>query len=137
MSDAPIDDSAIRDQIARILARINDAWQHHRGDAMTDILSQCFSADAVIRGPGFSVAAKGREAVVQSFVDFVSQAEVKAFTTEEPTIDVSENTAVAQYQWQMTYLLAGQEYTEQGQDLFVFSRIEGRWLVVWRALLPR
>jgi hypothetical protein len=103
---------------------------------MTAILSQCFADDAVMRGPGFALAAKGREAAVQSFVDFTTQAEVKAFTAEEPTIDVSENTAVAQYQWQMTYVLAGQEYTEQGQDLFVFSRSEGRWLVIWRALLP-
>ena len=77
-------------------------------------------------------AAKPRSRVTSTFT---SQAEVKAFTAEDPTIDVAGDTAVAQYQWQMTYVLAGQEYTEQGHDLFVFSRIEGSWLVVWRALL--
>jgi hypothetical protein len=60
---------------------------------------------------------------------------VKAFTAQDPTIDVAGDTAIAQYQWQMTYVLAGQEYTEQGHDLFVFSRIGGEWSVVWRALL--
>lgn len=102
---------------------------------MTGALSQCFTSDIVMRGPGFALAGKGREAAVQSYVDFTTQAEVKAFTADEPSIDVAGDTAVAQYQWQMTYVLAGQEYTEQGHDLFVFSRIEGDWLVVWRTLL--
>ena len=131
MSDFCTDDAAIRSQ----LARINDAWQHHRGDAMVGVLSECFASDVVMRGPGFSLAGKGREAAVQSYVDFTNQAEVKAFNAEDPTIDVAGDTAVAQYQWQMTYVLAGQEYTEQGHDLFVFSRRGGEWLVIWRALL--
>jgi ketosteroid isomerase-like protein len=132
MTDFAQDESAIRDQ----LKRINDAWRHHRGDAMTSVLSECFASEVVMRGPGFSLAGKGREAAVQSYVDFTNQAEVKAFNAEDPTIDVAGDTAVAQYQWQMTYVLAGQEYTDQGHDLFVFSRIESSWLVVWRALLP-
>jgi hypothetical protein len=125
------DESAVRDQ----LARINDAWQHLRGEAMTSALGPCFANEVVMRGPGFILAGKGREAAIQGFVDFTTQAEVKAFTAEEPSIDIAGDTAVAQYPWQMTYVLAGQEYTEQGRDLFVFSRIEGVWLVVWRALL--
>jgi ketosteroid isomerase-like protein len=132
MTDFSKDESAVRDQ----LARINDAWQHLRGDAMTSALGPCLANEVVMRGPGFALAGKGREAAVQGFVDFTTQAQVKAFTAEDPTIDVAGDTAIAQYQWQMTYVLAGQEYTEQGHDLFVFCRTEGNWLVVWRALLP-
>jgi ketosteroid isomerase-like protein len=131
MTDFAKDESAIRDQ----LTRINDAWQHHRGEAMTAILSECFTDDAVMRGPGFALAGKGLDAAVKGFVDFTTQAEVKAFATEEPAIDISGDTAVAQYKWQMTYVLAGQEYTEQGDDLYVFSRRASGWLVIWRALL--
>jgi hypothetical protein len=130
MIDFSKDESAIRDQ----LKRINDAWQH-RGDAMIAILNDCFAEDAVMRGPGLSLAGKGRSAVVQSYVDFTNQADVKAFNADEPVIDILGDTAVAQYPWQMTYSLEGQEYTEQGHDLFVFSRIEGTWLVIWRTLL--
>ena len=132
MTDSAQDEAAIRNQ----LTRINEAWQQHRGDAMADLLSECFACDVVMRGPGFSLAGKGREAAIQSYVEFTNQAEVKAFSAEDPTIDVAGDIAVAQYQWQMIYVLTGQEYTEQGHDLFVFSRIERRWLVVWRALLP-
>ncbi len=132
MSDFSTDEAAIRNQ----LTRINEAWQQHRGDAMTTVLNKCFADDVVMRGPGFALTGKGREAAVQSYLDFTSQAVVKAFSTEEPTIDISGDAAVAQYEWQMTYVLAGQEYTEQGHDLFVFARIADSWLVVWRALLP-
>jgi len=68
MTDFAKDESAIRDQ----LTRINDAWQHHRGEAMTAILSECFTDDAVMRGPGFALAGKGLDAAVKGFVDFTT-----------------------------------------------------------------
>jgi len=131
MTDLAISESAIR----ALLTRINDAWQHLRADAMVSVLNECFADDALIRGPGFVLAGKGRAAAVQSYVDFTTHAEVKAFAAEDPTIDVVGDAAIAHYAWQMTYVLSGQEYTEQGHDLFVFSRINECWLVAWRALL--
>jgi hypothetical protein len=45
---------------------------------------------------------------------------------------------VATYDWEMTYELAGNANHETGHDIFVFSfsRAAGRWLAVWRLLLP-
>jgi ketosteroid isomerase-like protein len=126
-----VTEAAIRQQ----LARINDAWQHLRGDAMTAALNECFADDVVMRGPNFAFISKGRPFAVQSYQDFTTQAEVSAFTSEEPAIDIFGDTAIVNYAWQMTYSLSGQEYTEQGHDLFVFSRRDGKWLVVWRTLL--
>ena len=125
------EESAIRNQ----LDRINHAWQRLRGEAMTAELSACFAEDVVMRGAEFAFLGKGREFAVQSYHDFISQAAVKAFRIEEPAIDISGQTATANYKWQMTYILHGQEYTQQGHDLFVLSRRDNRWLVIWRALL--
>jgi len=102
---------------------------------MTAVLNECFAEDVVMRGPNFAFVGKGQALAVQSYHDFVTQAEVKAFTTDEPAIDISGNAATASYAWQMTYLIAGQEYTEQGGDLFVFSLRDRNWRVIWRALL--
>jgi ketosteroid isomerase-like protein len=124
-------EAAVHDQ----LARINDAWQHLHGDAMTAALNACFAEDVVIRGPNFAFISKGRPFAVQSYQDFVAQSEVKAFAAEDAAIDISGDTAIATYAWQMTYTLAGQEYTEQGHDLFVFSKKAEGWLVIWRTLL--
>jgi hypothetical protein len=135
MVDQPVltaDQLAIRD----LLSRINDAWLKQRGDAMTATLNECFAEDVVMRGSGFVFLGKGRDLAVQSYHDFVTQAEVKNFSLDEPEIDVAGETATAQYKWAMTYVLNGQEYTEHGRDVFVFTRREKKWLAVWRALLP-
>ena len=132
-SQPPItaEQTAIRD----LLLRINDAWIKQRGEAMTAALNECFAEDVVMRGPGFVFLGKGRDFVVQSYHDFVSQAEVKSFSRDEPEIDVIGETATAQYEWGMTYVLNGEEYTEHGRDVFVFARRDKKWLAVWRVML--
>jgi len=134
MADQPgtAEQIAIRD----VLYRINDAWMKQRGEAMMAALNECFAEDMVIRGPGFVFVGKGRDFAVQSYHDFVNQAEVKSVSLDEPEIDVAGETATAQYKWAMTYVLNGQEYTEHGHDVFVFARSDKKWLAVWRAMLP-
>ena len=122
---------AIRD----LLSLINDAWIKQRGEVLTTSLNGCFAEDVVMRGPGFVFVGKGRDLVVQSYHDFVRQTEVKSVSLDEPEIDVTGETATAQYKWAMTYALNGQEYTEHGHDVFVFARREKKWLAVWRAML--
>jgi len=134
MADQPgiaAEQIAIRD----LLSRINDAWINQRGEAITAALNECFAEDAVMRGPDFAFISKGRDLVVQSYRDFISNAEVKNVSLDEPEIDVTGETATAQYKWTMTYTLAGQEYTEHGRDLFVLARRDKKWLAVWRAML--
>jgi hypothetical protein len=134
MADQPgltAEQIAIRD----LLSRINDAWIKQQGEAMTTALNECFADDVVMRGPDFAFIGKGRDLVVQSYCDFVGNAEVKSVSLDEPDIDVTGETATAQYKWTMTYALNGQEYTEHGRDLFVVARRDKRWLAVWRAML--
>ena len=123
-------------EIRDVLARINGAWTKLRGEAMTAALNECFAEDVVMRGPGFVFLGTGRDSAVQSYHDFVNQAEVKSVLLDEPQIDVAGETATAQYKWTITYVLNGQEHTECGHDVFVFARRDGKWLAVWRALLP-
>lgn len=55
------------------------------------------------------------------------RAEVRECRLSEPVIDLYGNTAVAAYEWEMTYVMAGQEYSERGHDLFVLTKTQGRW----------
>lgn len=134
MADQP--DTAEQIAVREVLTRINDAWSKLRGEAMAAALNDCFAEEIVIRGPGFVLVGKGRDFAVKSYQEFVTQAEIKRFSLDEPEIDVAGETATAQYKWTMTYVLNEQEYTEDGHDLFVFARRGGKWLAVWRALLP-
>lgn len=37
--------------------------------------------------------------------------------------------------WTMDYEFGGQRYEEKGWELFVFGRLDGRWVVVWRTMV--
>ena len=122
-------------EIRDLLARINNAWLHKRGDELTTALNACFAEEIVMRGPDFVLFGKGRDFAVQSYRDFVSQAEIRDFSLEEPEIDIAGETATAHYKWKMTYAIKGQEYAEQGHDVFVLSRRTTQWLAIWRVML--
>lgn len=124
-----------RAEILDLLSRINNAWLHKRGDELTTALNACFAEDVVMRGPGFVLFGKGRDLAVQSYRDFVSQAEVRDFSLEAPEIDIAGETATAHYKRKLTYAINGQEYTEQGREVFVLSRRTTQWLAVWRVML--
>jgi ketosteroid isomerase-like protein len=134
MADQPETEEqiAVRD----VVSKINEAWSRLRGEAMAAALNECFAEEIVVRGPGFLFLGKGRELAVKSYQDFMNQVEVKSLSLGEPAIDVAGDTAIAQYTWTMTYVMSGQEYTEHGHEVFVFARRGGKWLAVWRALLP-
>jgi Domain of unknown function (DUF4440) len=133
------DDARIPDdgeKIRLLLSRINDAWLKGRPDDLEHALEGCFHREAVIKGPGFQELGKGEQACIKSYADFVRQAEIRECRLSEPMIDLYGNTAVAAYEWKMTYALDGREYKEAGHDLFVLTKTQGRWQAAWRMLLP-
>ena len=124
-------------QIRLLIDRINDAWLKGPPEQIPAAMEDCFHNQMVIRGgPDFQLMAGGKAACIQSYTDFLRQASVRACTLSEPQIDVSGDTAVAICPWDMTYELNGQEYRESGHDMFILSRVDGKWTAVWRALLP-
>jgi len=126
-----------REEIRQLLERINNAWLKGPPEQIPAVLGECFDDRMVVKGPGFqALGSGGKDGCVQSYVDFVRQAAIKECTLSKPDIDVAGDTAVATYSWQMTYALNGEEYRESGVDLFVFAKSAGRWLAVWRAMLP-
>lgn len=125
----------MNDEIRDLLRTINDSWLTKKPDEISRTLANCFHKDMVIKGCDLKTLATGREACVRSYVDFIKQAKVSAFSQDEPDIQIFGDTAIATYGWNITYTLDGKEYTEPGHDLFVFNRTNGKWLAVWRAML--
>lgn len=115
---------------------MNDAWLSGPAEEIAARLEACFHDDVVIRGADLTIAARGKEACIQSYVDFVEQAAIRECTLEEPEIDLAGDTAAAVYSWEMTYELEGESYSEAGADLLMLARFDGRWLITWRAMLP-
>lgn len=122
-------------EIRDLLRTINDSWLSNKPDQVRNILVECFHEDMVIKGCDLETLARGREACMRSYVDFIEQVKISAFSQDEPEIYIGGDTAIATYGWSITYTLDGKEHTELGNDLFVFGRTNGKWLAVWRAML--
>jgi hypothetical protein len=123
------------DEIRLLLQRINETWIWDKPERFPAILGECFHEGMVIKGPEFQTMSTGREACIQSYVDFVRQAAVSACTLSTPDVDVWGDTAVATYAWKVTYERNGEQCQDSGHDVFAFVRSGGRWLAVWRAVL--
>lgn len=123
------------EQVRRVLQCINDAWLRGPVEEIPQKLADCFHDQIAMRGPEFQELAGGKAACAKSYQDFLGQAKIRDCKLAEPQIHVTDDTAIATYGWDMTYEMNGQVYAESGHDLFVFARTNGKWLVVWRALL--
>jgi ketosteroid isomerase-like protein len=125
----PADDIAT---IGALISAINKAWT----DGHPEALAQYFHDRMVIVAPGFRQRVEGSEACVRSYADFVGRTTIKGYSEEEAVIDLWGDTAVASYRFALAWEMDGQPYYEAGRDLFVLRRESGRWLVVWRTVLP-
>ena len=119
------------DRVRQTLDAINRAWQERR----FDVLNELFDENIVMRGPSLKEACRGREAAVQSYVQFMAQSAVIEYAESNHAGDMWGEIAIATYDWAMTYEQKGQTKTEKGQDMFVFTRSGSRWLAVFRLIL--
>jgi hypothetical protein len=119
------------DQVRQTLDAINRAWRERRFDALTELLDE----HIVMKGPGLKELVRGRQATIESYVQFMAQSNVIEYAESNHAADLWGNIAVATYDWVMTYEQKGQPKTDQGHDMFVFSRNGSRWLAVFRLIL--
>lgn len=125
MSDA-------REEVQQTLRAINHAWFRGRPED----LHAHFHERMVIVFPGFAGRAEGRDACVRSYEDFRRQATLHEFHESDLSIDLFGNVSIATYRYEINYEMEGNSFGDTGGDLFVFIREAGRWLAVWRTLLP-
>jgi hypothetical protein len=121
-----------QEEIKQILKKINEAWVSGHPEKLQDY----FHADMVVAQLGIGRVGIGRQACIQSYKDFVSRAIVREVKESDHSIDVWGDTAVASYTYEIDYEMNGKEHSDSGQDVFVFIRDKGKWLAVWRTLVP-
>lgn len=124
-------DREIRREILKLLSRIESAWT--RG--LIDELRACFREDAVLVGPDLEQRLEGRDPIVDSYVEFLREATMLAFSSEPPSVDVYGDTAVTVTPWTARYELEGTVHSDAGNDLLVLIRGEEGWQVAWRTLV--
>lgn len=123
---------AERGRIQARLGALNAAWL----EGHPERLAEFFHPEIVMAAPGFEGRLEGVEAGVESYAAFVRGAEVRAFDTENLSIDVWGSTAVASYRFTITYEKDGETRQDEGWDLFVFAHDGEDWQAVWRTIVP-
>jgi hypothetical protein len=118
-------------EVRQALDCLNQAWRTRR----FDVLGRCFDDDIVLKGPGLRELARGRGPVVQSYIDFMQRSDVTEYTESNHFVHSWDHTAVAGFDWSMTWVQNGETDRGSGQDLFVFERRGDRWLAVLRVML--
>lgn len=121
-----------RAQVLEVLAEVTRAWRERDFDALPAL----FAPDMVMALPGLSGYLEGREACIESFRDFTAAASVDRYAESAHRVDVSGDTAVASYRWEMAWTRGGHAHAAAGHDLFALRREGDHWLVTWRTLLP-
>ena len=120
-------------EVAIALRRLSESWRNRRYNELGD----CFHDAAVMVAPGFSGRVVGREAVVESYREFMDRSTLDSYSEAPATIDAFENTAVAHLRWEMVWTSGGKQDRASGHDLFVLVREpeSGRWKAVWRTMV--
>ena len=115
-------------EIRKMVGRLNAAWVEGRPDD----LPQFFHEDVVLAAPDLEKRLVGRDACVQSYRDFISQATVHQFEMKDVEVDVFGAAAVAACPYTIEYQLGERRFRATGRDLLVLVRDGGGWRVVWR-----
>ena len=110
---------------------LNHAWRTGRADEIDDL----FHPDAVILHPDLEGRTEGRDACVQTYIDFALQATVSRLEVFEPQVDVFADTAVVSYGFEIDYEMHGNATQNSGTELTVLMQHEGRWQLAWRTLV--
>lgn len=122
--------SVDEEDIRNAVREIKEHWRAGEYERIGSRLAD----DAIIAPPGFDCRVCGRGAFVQSYRDYDQAARTLDFATGEPQVDVVGDVAVAVTPFDVVYEVRGRRHRESGHDILVFSRLHGKWMVVWRTM---
>jgi ketosteroid isomerase-like protein len=118
-------------KVEQIIRDFNRTWT----DGRLDDLSVFFDERVVAIAPNGG-RVEGREAMVESFRQFLAMARVDDFQVTAVGVDVFDFTAVARFGFVVRYELYGASYDETGSEVLVLVKSDETWRIVWRTQIP-
>jgi hypothetical protein len=119
------------DDVRQTMERLNQAWRNHRFEE----LHEYFDDNIVMHGPELKELVRGRERLVQSYVDFMGKSQVTAYSESNYYVHQWQTSAVVGYDWSMTWVQNGKTDSASGKEMFVFELRGVRWVAVLRVML--
>ena len=110
----------------------NAAWCGGDPEGVADL----FHDDVVMASPDGTPLAEGKEAMVRSFVEYCGSVVTHEFKERDPKISLFGDTAVATFDFDVSYEHDGKVHNESGREILVFTRLGDAWKAVWRMQVP-
>ncbi len=123
MSDSPLE----------LVEAINEAWTEGRA---AEALPGMFTEEAVIVGPDLSRLAEGRDACVESYVQFAAGIALIEFAEFDHRVDSFGAAAMVDYAYRAVYEREGEELTDYGRDVIMAVDTGSGWQAAWRMARP-
>jgi hypothetical protein len=117
--------------IREVMAAINRKWRENRPSEMYTYLHP----DIIMTLPGFSGRVRGRGALLDSFDEFCTNAQILEYAESDEEIDVVGNVAIVHYRFDMLFERASSRARSTGRDIWAFEQVGGMWFAVWRTML--
>ena len=122
----------MKNEIRQTVKRVNEASR--KGDI--EALKHFCHKDVVIVPPGFVRRAEGRDTYLKSVEDFCAKGNILEYKEMSMKIDIFGDVAIVYYSYETKWEMKGKTFSETGNDVMVLSRNEGKWLLIWRTLIP-
>jgi hypothetical protein len=106
----------------------NRAWRRGHPEEVASI----FHRDVVMEAADGQILCRGREAMVQSYLDYTRTVETLHFRETDHAVHVAGGTAFISYGFEVVYQLEGQRHEEIGRERLAFTLDDGRWTAIWR-----
>ena len=121
-------------KLEEMVREINRLWVSGNPEK----LGEYFHENMIMVAPDLKVVGKGREECVNGYIDFCREATVANCEESKFAVEIWGDTASVSYDFDISYEMEGKNYHDTGRDLFIFSRevTHGKWLAVWRILVP-
>ena len=122
----------MKNEIRQTVERINEASRKGNIEALKKFCHE----NVVIVPPGFVQRGEGRDTYLKSVDDFCAQGTVHEYKELSMKIDVFGDVAIVYYSYETKWEMEEKTFNEKGNDVMVLSRTEGKWLLIWRTLIP-
>jgi hypothetical protein len=120
-------------QFVEYVKKINQTWLNGN----TDELYNYFSNDVVFASPYNQKYLRGKDLCIQSYKDFIAQATVKKFETNNYKTDLFDNIAIVTYKYHTSYDIEDINYKETNIEILVFKQFHEDWLVIWKTQMAK
>ncbi len=116
--------------IQRVVDRIQRAWREGPLEDMAGVLDP----DITFVFPGFSMRLTGRDALLESYREFLAAARLRAYREDRRHVIGGERAALVEIAFEMTYERAGRAWRATGVELWGLERRADGWIAFWRTM---